>query len=39
VPPTRGSVFHAEAELVTLVNGKLALSEDYDKAFKPFYEE
>lgn len=31
--------FHAEAELVTLVNGKLALSEDYDQAFKPFYEE
>ena len=31
--------FHCEAELVTLVNGKLALSEDYDKAFKRFYEQ
>lgn len=27
--------FHATTELVTLVNGKLAVSEDYDKAFMP----
>ena len=27
--------FHATTELVTLVNGKLAVSEDYDRAFMP----
>ena len=28
--------FHATVELVCLVNGRLAVSEDYDRAFAPF---
>ncbi len=28
--------FHAVVELVCLVNGRLAVSEDYDRAFEPF---
>lgn len=30
--------FHADVELVTLVNGRLAVSEDYDRAFLPVIE-
>ena len=30
--------FHADVELVTLVNGVLAQSEDYDRAFLPVIE-
>jgi len=30
--------FHATADLVCLVNGRPALSADYDRAFKPFLE-
>jgi acyl-CoA thioester hydrolase len=28
--------FHADVDLVTLVNGRLAISKDYDEAFAPF---
>ena len=28
--------FHCTAELVTLVNGRLALSQDYEEAFAPY---
>ena len=28
--------FHADVELVTLINGRLGVSEDYDRAFAPF---
>ena len=27
--------FHADVDLVTLINGKLGISEDYDNAFLP----
>jgi len=30
--------FHADVELVCLVNGRLSESEDYDRAFAPFVE-
>ncbi|MGI6242222.1 MAG: acyl-CoA thioesterase [Prevotella sp.] len=30
--------FHADVELVTLINGRLGVSEDYDRAFLPVIE-
>ena len=30
--------FHADVELVTLINGRLGMSEDYDRAFLPVIE-
>jgi acyl-CoA thioester hydrolase len=30
--------FHADVELVTIINGRLGMSEDYDKAFMPVIE-
>lgn len=30
--------FHADVELVTLINGRLGASEDYDRAFLPIIE-
>lgn len=30
--------FHADVELVTLINGRLGVSEDYDRAFIPVIE-
>ncbi len=31
--------FHADVELVTLINGRLGVSEDYDRAFLPVIEQ